>query len=83
MEPALILQMLPVLLTIATNGRLVMAGIRFVTDRQPPAALATLHGFLASAAVTLLRYAAATVGLPKWQCGRLFYLRSLPPAASS
>ena len=57
--------MLTVLLTIATNGRLVMAGIRFVTDRQPPAALAMLHGFLAGAAVTLLMYAAATVGLPK------------------
>jgi len=42
MESALILRMLTVLLAIATGGRLVMAGIRFVTDRQPPAALAML-----------------------------------------
>ena len=42
-----------------------MVGIRFAGDRQPPAALAMLHGFLAGAAVTLLLYAAATVGLPK------------------
>ncbi len=65
MEPALILRTSTVLLAIAAVGGLVMAGIRFVTDRQPPAALAMLHGFLAGAAVTLLLYAAATVGLPK------------------
>ena len=41
-----------------------MAGIRFAGNRQPPIALAMLHGFLAAAAVTLLLYAAATVGLP-------------------
>ena len=41
-----------------------MAGIRFVGNRPPPTALAMLHGFLAAAAVTLLLYAAATVGLP-------------------
>ena len=41
-----------------------MAGIRFVGGRSPPPALAMVHGFLA-AAVTLLLYAAATVGLPK------------------
>ena len=41
-----------------------MAGIRFMGDRPPPASLAMLHGFLAAAAVTLLLYAAATVGLP-------------------
>lgn len=41
-----------------------MAGIRFVGNRPPPAAVAMLHGFPAAAAVTLLLYAAATVGLP-------------------
>ena len=65
MEPALILQTSTVLLAIAAVGGLVMAGIRFSSDRQPPTALAMLHGFLAGAAITLLLYAAATVGLPK------------------
>ena len=53
-----------VLLAIAAAGGLVMAGIRFVGDRSPPVALAMLHGFLAAAGLTLLLYAAATVGLP-------------------
>jgi len=64
MEPALILRTSTALLAIAAMGGLVMAGIRFASDRQPPVALAMLHGFLAAAAVTLLLYAAATVGLP-------------------
>ena len=64
MEPTLILRTSTVLLAVAAVGGLVMAGIRFAGDRQPPAALAMLHGFLAAAAVTLLLYAAATVGLP-------------------
>lgn len=65
MEPVTILLTSTVLLAIAAAGGLVMAGIRFVGDRPPPAPLAMLHGFLAAAAVTLLLYAAATVGLPK------------------
>ena len=65
MEPAQILLTSSVLLAVAAAGGLVMAGIRFVGDRSPPPALAMLHGFLAAAAVTLLAYAAATVGLPK------------------
>ena len=64
MEPALILLTSTVLLAIAAAGGLVMAGIRFVGNRPPPTALAMLHGFLAAATVTLLLYAAATVGLP-------------------
>ena len=64
MEPASILLTSTVLLAIAAVGGLVMAGIRFVGNRPPPAPLAMLHGFLAAAAVTLLVYAAATVGLP-------------------
>lgn len=64
MEPASILLTSTVLLALAAAGGLVMAGIRFVGDRSPPAALAMLHGFLAAAAVTLLLYAAATGGLP-------------------
>lgn len=65
MEPAQILLTSSVLLAVAAAGGLVMAGIRFVGDRSPPAALAMLHGFLAAAAVTLLLYAAATAGLPR------------------
>ena len=64
MEPASILLTSTILLAIAAAGGLIMAGMRFVGDRQPPASLAMLHGFLAAAAVTLLLYAAATVGLP-------------------
>lgn len=64
MEPASILLTSTILLALAAVGGLLMAGIRFVGDRSPPAALAMLHGFLAAAAVTLLVYAAATVGLP-------------------
>lgn len=65
MEPATILLTSTVLLAAAALGGLVMAGMRFTAERQPPVALAMLHGFLAAAAVTLLLYAAATVGLPR------------------
>lgn len=64
MEPALVLLTATVLLAISALGGLVMAGIRFAGQPHPPIALAMLHGFLAAAAVTLLLYAAATVGLP-------------------
>jgi hypothetical protein len=64
MESALILRTSTVLLAIAALGGLVMAGIRFAGKPHPPIALAMLHGFLAAAAVTLLLYAAATIGLP-------------------
>ena len=64
MEPALILLTATVLLAISALGCLVMAGIRFAGKPHPPISLAMLHGFLAAAAVTLLLYAAATVGLP-------------------
>jgi hypothetical protein len=65
METALILLTSTILLAVAAAGGVLMAGIRFVGDRSPPAALAMLHGFLAAAAITLLLYAAATVGLPR------------------
>ena len=64
MEAALILRTSCILLAVAAAGGIVMAGMRFASDRQPPASLAMLHGFLAAAALTLLLYAAATVGLP-------------------
>ncbi|MEO8921407.1 MAG: hypothetical protein ABI330_01015 [Caldimonas sp.] len=64
MEPTLMIRTAAVLLAITALGGLVMAGVRFASDKQPPAWLAMLHGLLAGAAVTLLIYSAATVGLP-------------------
>jgi hypothetical protein len=65
MEPTLILQTATVLLAISAAGGLIMAGIRFSGQPHPPSWLAMLHGFLAGAAVTLLIYAAATIGIPR------------------
>ena len=53
-----------ILLAITAAGGLVMAGVSFKGNQHPPTWLAMLHGLLAAAAVTLLLYAAATVGLP-------------------
>ncbi len=64
MEPTLMIRTAAVLLAVTALGGLAMAGVRFAADKQPPAWLAMLHGLLAGAAVTLLIYAAATVGLP-------------------
>lgn len=64
MEPLRTLQTASVLLLIAALGGLVMAGIRLAGTPRPPTWLAMLHGFLAAAALTLLIYAWATVGLP-------------------
>ncbi len=64
MEPALILQTSTALLALGALGGLVMAGMRFAGRPHPPPSLAMLHGLLAGAALTLLLYAAATVGLP-------------------
>lgn len=64
MDPVLAVRVSAWLLAIGAVGGLAMAVIRFTSDRQPPPALSMLHGFLAAAAVTVLLYAAATVGLP-------------------
>jgi hypothetical protein len=53
-----------VLLALAALGGLVMAVIRFKGADRPPSSIAMGHGLLAGAALTLLIYAAATVGLP-------------------
>jgi glucose uptake protein GlcU len=52
------------LLAIGALGGLVMAIIRLSKDSNPPSELAMLHGLLAAAGVTLLLYAAMTVGIP-------------------
>ena len=64
MEPNLVMQTAVVLFAISAVGGIVMAGIRFGGKPHPPTALAMLHGFLSAAALTLLIYAACTVGLP-------------------
>lgn len=64
MEPGSILKTATVLLALGALGGLLMAGMRFAGRPHPPAWLAMLHGVLAAAAITLLLYAAATVGLP-------------------
>jgi hypothetical protein len=64
MEPDLVMQTAVVLFAISAVGGIVMAGIRFGGQPHPPTALAMLHGFLSAAALTLLIYAACTVGLP-------------------
>lgn len=53
-----------VLLLVAAVGGLVMAGIRFSKNANPPAWLAMVHGFVAGSAATLLLYAALVAGLP-------------------
>ena len=64
MEPLHSMQTAAWLLGIAAAGGLVMAGIRFSGAPHPPTWLAMLHGLLAAAALTLLLYAWANVGLP-------------------
>jgi hypothetical protein len=63
-EPLRTLETATVLLLIAALGGVLMAGMRFVGKRNPPAWLAMAHGFLAAAPVVLLIYAACTIGLP-------------------
>jgi hypothetical protein len=63
MEPNLVLRTCAALLALAAAGGVTMAVMRFGGKPNPPAPLAMLHGFLAAAALTLLLYASATVGL--------------------
>lgn len=64
MNSLLILKTCTVLLVLAALGGGVMAGMRFTGKSHPPAWLAMLHGLIAAAALTLLIFGAATVGLP-------------------
>ena len=65
MNSTLLLQSSAWLLVITAAGGLVMAFIRFRgRGSNPPAWLAMLHGFLAAAGLTLLAFAALTVGIP-------------------
>jgi hypothetical protein len=79
MNAITMLQTAVVLFAIAAAGGLVMAGIRFFANVNPPAALALLHGLLASSALTLVAFAAFTVGIPS---GALIGLALLLAAAA-
>ena len=64
MEPTMELQTATALFAVAAIGGLTMAGIRFSGRPRPPTWLAMFHGLLAAAGLTLLVYAALTVGVP-------------------
>jgi len=64
MEPYAMLKAAAALFVIAAAGGLLMAGMRFSGIVRPPAWLAMGHGLLAAAGMTLLAYAALTVGVP-------------------
>ena len=74
MEPGLMLRTAVVLLAITGAGGLLMAAIRLKGSPHPPDWLAMLHGLLAGSGLTLVLYAALTVGLPNtawWGLGVL------------
>jgi hypothetical protein len=48
----------------AAAGGLLMAGIRFMGGRNPPAWVAMVHGLLAAAGLTLVIYAGYTSDMP-------------------
>ena len=60
----LLLRTSTALLAIAAIGGIAMGRMGLVQDKKPPNALAMFHGFLAAAAISLLMFAAATIGLP-------------------
>ena len=62
------------LLSITALGGVLMVGIRFSRNSNPPSWLAMLHGLLAGAALTLLLYAYFTVGLSAFACWALLLL---------
>lgn len=64
MEALSFMKTAAVLLALAAVGGLLMAVIRFRGADRPPTLFLMGHGVLAAAALTLLIYAAATVGLP-------------------
>ncbi|MDQ3289122.1 MAG: hypothetical protein M3Q42_12885 [Pseudomonadota bacterium] len=64
-EPMLMMQVAATLFALAALGGVAMAFIRFAgAKRNPSMGLAMAHGLLAAAGVTLLAYAALTMGLP-------------------
>ena len=64
METLTMLRTACALLAIGAVGGIGMAAIRFGKGRNPPAAIAMVHGLLAAAGLTLLAYAAITAVVP-------------------
>jgi hypothetical protein len=64
MDARTLLQAAVWLFAITAAGGIVMAGIRFGGQRNPPAWLSMLHGLLAAAGLTLTLYAAIVAGAP-------------------
>jgi hypothetical protein len=51
------------LVALTAGGGAILAGIRFMGADRPPTSMAMMHGVMATAALTLLLYAAFTVGV--------------------
>lgn len=64
MEPTHILQTAAALFATGALGGLLMAGMRLRGAPRPPSIIAMAHGVMAAAGLTLLIYAALTVGIP-------------------
>lgn len=64
MESNLMMQTAAILFGIGAAGGLLMAGIRLKGSPRPPSSITMLHGVLAAAGLTLLIYAAFTLGIP-------------------
>jgi hypothetical protein len=71
MDPLLLLKTSTVLLALGALVGVGMAWMRFAGRPYPPPSLSMLHGLLVAAALTLLVYGAATVGLPPLALGAL------------
>lgn len=74
MDAISIMKAAAVLLALAAVGGLTMSVMRFKGADRPPTLFLMGHGVLAAAALTLLIYAAATIGLPKLAMGALAVL---------
>ena len=64
MHSLAMLQVAAILFGVAALGGLVMTGMRLGGIPRPPAWLAMIHGLLSAAGLTLLAYAAMSIGVP-------------------
>lgn len=74
MDVKVILWVVVTLFGITAAGGLIMAGVRTLANRNPPAWLAMLHGLLAGAGLTLLLFGAFTIGIPMYALWALILL---------
>jgi hypothetical protein len=64
MDSMMMVKVATYLFIVAALGGLLMAAIRFGQGRNPPVAIAFLHGLLAASGLTLLAYAAWMGSVP-------------------